>query len=112
MSSKPEAGEQDAREDGPDLHDYREAGEIVADSSDDLAPDFTPSAEEIEQEDVIPELAEEESIQQNAATRSFESLQERREQTSSLQLRDSSPGADETSSVPDETLSIQVLLFP
>jgi hypothetical protein len=115
MSSRAVAGEEDAREDAPDddldlRHDL-EAGEeppgILDDSLDQVG-------DEIDREGEIPERAEQATRQHNTEAGSLDSSQEGKTQDTGGQQKEDTHSADDTSSVPDDSPSIQVfsvLLF-
>jgi hypothetical protein len=109
MSSRPEAGAEDARDDGPLLQDDAEIEEQGQDISSDSPSSAKLSADQTDHEDVIPELVEEDTFHQSATTGNLDTLQERRTWGASLQLRKKPSSEDETSSVPDDTPSVQVL---
>jgi hypothetical protein len=109
MSSRPEAGAEDARDDGPELQDDAEIEEQEQDISSDSPSSAKLSADQTDHEDVIPELVEDDTFRQSATTGNLDTLQERRTRGPSLQLRKKPSSEDETSSVPDDTPSVQVL---
>lgn len=110
MSSRPEAGQEEAREDdGLDLELDREAGEGTQGVTHESATDINPVRNDIDRRDGISESAERQITQQKAETGRLDSLQERRPQDASVQLREDAHSADGTSSIPDDTPSIQVL---
>lgn len=108
MSLRPEAGEDDAREDdGSDLQHHREAGVKVQGGSNNS---FSNSHSVRDDLDLESEAAasDKQVTSQEEETRSIESLQDIRTQDSSAQLVEGTQSADGTSSIPDDTPSLQV----
>jgi hypothetical protein len=112
MSSRPEAGEDDARSNDLDMEHDHEAGEELPGASNDPLPEFGSISNGIGHEDAIPVLAEEDTSQQNSEFGSVDSLKAMQTQNADNQLLQRSASADETSSVPDDTPSIQVPYAP
>jgi hypothetical protein len=110
MSSRPEAGEREARDDdGLDLqHDY-EAGENTEAASQQSSIQEDSVLNDTVREDGTSASAE--SItKRKAGIGSLDSLQVSKPQGSSVQLLEDAHSADDTSSLPDDTPSIQVNL--
>ena len=112
MDSRPEPGKGDARSNGSGVQLELEAGEELPGVWNDSVLQDDLVAKGIAPEEAIPSLAEEDTSQQNSESGSVESSQALRTQGANLQLLQDSASADETSSVPDDTPSIQVLLVP
>ena len=108
MNSRPEAGEEDARSDGSDVQNDYEAGEQLSRTSNDSLPGNDLITNGTGLEDTIPVLAEEDKSQQSSEPGSVDSLQALQTQNAINQLPRDSASPDETSSIPDDTPSIQV----
>lgn len=100
MSSTTEESEEDEREDVSDRDHEARSGRDTPDIVDDSQLDAVESEEgERDHEDLLPELRDRVSL---------ETVQEGDGQAIDLQLSAHSPGQDETSSIPDDSPSIQV----
>ena len=108
MSSRREVGQEDVRSDGSDQQHDDEAGEEFPEALDDCLPEIDSITNWFENEDTIAALVEEDTTQQNSEPRSVDSSRALQNQTANEQLLQHSADADETSSVPDDTPSIQV----
>ena len=108
MSSRPEAGEQEAREDdGVDLHHDYEPGEDAEAASQQSTIEGDPVLNDTAREDGTSTSAE--SIaQRKIGIGSLDSLQASKPRGSSVQLLEDAHSADDTSSLPDDTPSVQV----
>jgi hypothetical protein len=118
MSSRAVAGEEDARDDAPDdgldlQHDL-EAGEDPPGILNHSPSGVDQVGDVTDREDEIPEPAEQAIIQHNTEAGSLDSLQEGKTQDTGGQQREDTHSVNDTSSVPDDSPSIQVfsvLLF-
>lgn len=113
MSSKPEVGEENAQgdglEDGLDLQHETESREEPSDVAAESHLNVDLGRDETDLEDGIPDTAELEA-EEIAETAGTSSLQQRRTQSVQVMLAEDTRSADETSSGPDDTPSIQASL--
>ncbi len=113
MSSRPEAGKEDARDevqdDGLDLQHDVEIGEEELGASHDYPLEVDLVADAISHEDGLPEAGEHDISQQNAESGILHSSQGWKTQITSTQPMEDTHSADGTSSVPDDTPSVQVI---
>jgi hypothetical protein len=108
MSSRPEAGEREAREDdGLDFqHDY-EAGEETEAASQQSNVEGDPVPNDTALEDGTS-TSTDSIAQRKTGIASLDSPQASKPQDSSVQLLEDTHSADDTSSLPDDTPSVQV----
>jgi hypothetical protein len=112
MSSRAVVGREDARDDAPDdgldlRHDL-EAGEEPPGILDDSLLDVDQVWDETDREVEIPERAEQATRQHNTEAGSLDSSLEGKTQDTGGQQKEDTHSADDTSSVPDDSPSIQV----
>ncbi len=108
MSLRPEAGEEEAREDDDtDLQQRFEAGVETQGASSNGSSNSDFVRDDLDLGNGISAL-DKQVAPQEEETRSIESLQENRTQNSSVQLMEGTQSADGTSSIPDDTPSLQV----
>jgi hypothetical protein len=108
MSSRPEVGEEDGGGSGSDKQFGPEAEEIP-DASNGSPLDVGQVADEIDQEDEIPVLEDENASEPDADIGSVGSSRKGKTQDDNRRLMEESASLDGTSSVPDDTPSVQVL---
>jgi hypothetical protein len=106
MSSTPEVGEDHARQDGSDLLDDPER-DVVADAPGDTTVNKINEQHYRQLEDV-PDLAGEQQSQLDAPANSQDAPHEKGTEDPNAELLGDSPSADETTSIPDDSPSIQV----
>ena len=106
MSTRPEAGQEEAQEDdGSNLQRDHEAEQELSHES---LLDVDLLGDDISHESEISEPTETKTSHQEADIRSIDSLQEQQSQNANVQLMEDTQNADDISSVPDDTLSVQV----
>lgn len=108
MSLRPEPGEEEAREESDlDLHHHLEAGVEAQGASSNASSDSDFVRDDLDLENGVP-AHDEQVISQEEEIKSVESLQETRTQDASAQLVEATQSADGTSSIADDTPSLQV----
>ena len=108
MSLRPESGEEEAREDNDlNLQRHLEAGVEAQGASSNASSDSDFVRDDLDLENGVPALNKQ-VISQEEEIRSVASLQENRTQDPSVQLVEGPQSADGTSSIADDTPSLQV----